>query len=78
MTPEETRGGLTFNQYAVLTQAINALRDDLRENNLQMRRLLDDHETRLRRNETLVLLGFSLTIIAAIVVGAVIVIVARP
>lgn len=51
--PDENRdGGLTFNQYAVLNQGITALREDLRENNTQMRRLLDDHETRLRRNET--------------------------
>lgn len=38
----------------------------------------EDKEQRLRRNETLVLLGFSLTIIAAIVVGAIVVLVVRP
>jgi len=74
--PDENRdGGLTFNQYAVLNQGITALREDLRENNTQIRRLIDDHESRLRRNETLVLLGFSLTIISAIIVGAVVAII---
>ena len=74
--PEESHEpGLTFNQYAVLTASISALREDLRENNTQIRRLIDDHESRLRRNETLVLLGFSLTIISAIIVGAVVAII---
>lgn len=72
MPEEKQNSSLDFSQYAVLTNMIGALRDDLRENNSQMRRLLDDHETRLRRNETLVLIGFSLTIIVSILVGAVI------
>jgi hypothetical protein len=68
---------ITFNQYGVLYREIAGLREDLRQSQEQLHRMLADHETRLRRQETLVAIGVTTIVITVIVVGIVLALLLR-
>ena len=65
--PIQQNQELTFNQYSVLIASINALRDEVRTTNAQMREVTQDHEDRLRRNELFLIVGLFVIIIAIII-----------
>lgn len=65
---EQNRQEIPFGQYSVLLKEIGYLRDELRASNLQMEKIVSDHEERLRRNELLIVIGLFLIVLAAIVV----------
>lgn len=64
----EPRRDLTFNQYSVLANQILSQQKQIESLQTTINRILEDHEERLRRNETLVVIGFFITVIAGMVV----------
>jgi len=67
--------GLMFNQYSVLTnlisqqqKQIDAQQDAILRQQAEINAILRDHESRLRRIETLVIIGFFVTALVGMVV----------
>lgn len=58
---------LSFNQYSVLANQILAQQRQIEALQQTINRVLDDHEDRIRRNETLIVIGFFLIVLASVI-----------
>lgn len=63
----EPQQELTFNQFSVLANQIATQQRQIDALQQTINRILDDHEERIRRNETLIVGGFFLTVLATVV-----------